>query len=111
MKSYTETNSFKPSCPEFRTSYCYDLCNWFGVCMDFEDELEAFNKENVEPIIATPSNYDRLVESYVRIARENAELREENASLIKAVDNLDSANKKIGNELSEVRWALIKAQE
>lgn len=50
MKSYTETNSFKPSCPEFRTSYCYDLCNWFGVCMDFEDELEAFNKENVEPM-------------------------------------------------------------
>ena len=58
-----------------------------------------------------PRDYDGLVESYVRIARENAELREENASLIKAVDNLDSANKKIGNELSEVRWALIKAQE
>lgn len=63
------------------------------------------------PIIATPSNYDRLVESYIRIARENAELREENDNLSKAVDNLDSANKKIGNELSEVRWALIKAQE
>lgn len=58
-----------------------------------------------------PRDYDRLVESYVKIARENAELREENASLIKAVDNLDSANKKISNELSEVRWALIKAQE
>lgn len=58
-----------------------------------------------------PRDYERLVESYIRIARENAELREENASLIKAVDNLDSANKKISNELSEVRWALIKAQE
>ena len=58
-----------------------------------------------------PRDYERLVESYVRIARLNAELREENASLIKAIDNLDSANKKIGNELSEVRWALIKAQE
>lgn len=58
-----------------------------------------------------PRDYDRLVESYVRIARENAELREENASLIKAVDNLDSVNKKIGNELSEVRWELFKAQE
>ena len=58
-----------------------------------------------------PRDYDRLVESYVKIARENAELREENSKLIKAVDNLDSANKKISNELSEVRWALIKAQE
>lgn len=58
-----------------------------------------------------PRDYDRLVESYIRIARENAELREENDNLSKAVDNLDSANKKIGNELSEVRWALIKAQE
>ena len=63
------------------------------------------------PIIATPSNYDRLVESYIRIARENAELREENDNFSKAVDNLDSANKKISNELSESRWALIKAQE
>lgn len=58
-----------------------------------------------------PRDYDRLVESYIRIARENAELREENASLIKAVDNLDSANKKISNELSEIRWDLLKAQE
>lgn len=71
----------------------------------------SVNASKEPPIIATPANYDRLVESYIRIARENAELREENASLIKAVDNLDSANKKIGNELSEVRWALIKAQE
>lgn len=69
-------------------------------------------KASKEPsIIAAPSNYDRLVESYIRIARENAELREENDNLSKAVDNLDSANKKISNELSEVRWALIKAQE
>ena len=45
MKSYTETNSFKPSCPEFRSRYCYDLCNWFGVCTDFEAELEAYNEE------------------------------------------------------------------
>lgn len=45
MKSYTEMSNFHPSCPEFRSSYCYDLCNWFGVCMDFEDELEAFNEE------------------------------------------------------------------
>lgn len=58
-----------------------------------------------------PRDYDRLVESYIRIARENAELREENNNLIKAVDNLDSANKKISNELSEIRWDLLKAQE
>ena len=46
MKSYTEPSNFKPSCPEFRTSYCYDLCNWFGVCLDFEDEFEMFIREN-----------------------------------------------------------------
>ena len=58
-----------------------------------------------------PRDYDRLVESYIRIARENAELREENASLIKAVDNLDSANKKISNELNDIRWEFMRYQE
>lgn len=45
MKSYMESNSFKPCCPEFRSSYCYDHCNWFGVCLDFEDELEVTARE------------------------------------------------------------------
>ena len=65
----------------------------------------------MDDILIAPDAYDRLVENYIRIARENAELREENNSLIKAVDNLDSANKKISNELSEIRWDLLKAQE
>ena len=58
-----------------------------------------------------PRDYDRLVESYIRIARENAELREENSNLIKAVDNLDSANKKISNELNDIRWEFMRYQE
>ena len=65
----------------------------------------------MDDILIAPDAYDRLVENYIRIARENAELREENNNLIKAVDNLDSANKKISNELSEIRWDLLKAQE
>jgi uncharacterized protein YlxW (UPF0749 family) len=62
-------------------------------------------------ILIAPDAYDRLVENYVRIARENAELREENNNLIKAVDNLDSANKKISNELNDIRWEFMRYQE
>ena len=58
-----------------------------------------------------PRDYDRLVENYIRVARENAELREENNNLIKAVDNLDSANKKISNELNDIRWEFMRYQE
>ena len=45
MKSYTETNKYKPQCPEFRTNYCYDTCNWFGTCPDFDDE-DKYYEEN-----------------------------------------------------------------
>ncbi len=55
--------------------------------------------------------YNQLVESYIRISKENAELRKENFNLNKAVDNLDDANIKLGNELTEARWELIRLQE
>lgn len=45
MKSFTEPKNFKPKCPDFRTRYCYDLCNWFEVCQDFTDEYQAFLEE------------------------------------------------------------------
>lgn len=65
----------------------------------------------LEDYYVKSDKYNQLADAYVRISKENAELRKENFNLNKAVDNLDSANKKISNELSEVRWALIKAQE
>ena len=37
------TNSepaFIPLCRDFRTRYCYDQCNWFGCCADFDREAE-----------------------------------------------------------------------
>ncbi len=55
--------------------------------------------------------YNQLAESYIRISKENAKLRRENFNLNKAVDNLDDANIKLGNELTEARWELIRLQE
>ena len=55
--------------------------------------------------------YNQLAESYIRISKENAKLRRENFNLNRAVDNLDDANIKLGNELTEARWELIRLQE
>ena len=55
--------------------------------------------------------YNQLAESYIRISKENAKLRRKNFNLNKAVDNLDDANIKLGNELTETRWELIRLQE
>lgn len=55
--------------------------------------------------------YNQLAESYIRISKENAKLRRENFNLNKAVDNLDDANIKLGNELTEARWELVRLNE
>ena len=34
------SNDFVPECKQYRTRYCYDECNWFGKCLDFEREVE-----------------------------------------------------------------------
>ena len=64
----------------------------------------------LEEYYVKSDKYNQLADNYVKIARENAELREEKAGLIKAVDNLNAANTKISNELVDVRWELIRTQ-
>lgn len=41
MKSYTKESdtSFEPVCKDYFTDYCVDHCNWFGVCWDFQEDV------------------------------------------------------------------------
>lgn len=41
MKSYTkESKPFVPDCKDYFSRYCVEDCNWFGVCWDFQKEVE-----------------------------------------------------------------------
>lgn len=41
MKSYTkESEQFVPDCKDYFSRYCVEDCNWFGVCWDFQKEVE-----------------------------------------------------------------------
>lgn len=65
----------------------------------------------LEDYYVKSDKYNQLADAYVRISKENAELRKENFNLKKGVANLDDANVKLGNELTEARWELIRLQE
>lgn len=41
-----EAKRFVPECKEFRSRRCYDECNWFAACQDFDDELIFFEEDN-----------------------------------------------------------------
>lgn len=41
MKSYMkESEPFVPDCKDYFSRYCVEDCNWFGVCWDFQKEVE-----------------------------------------------------------------------
>lgn len=46
MKSYTKESdpNFRPVCKDYFSMYCVEDCNWFGVCWDFQEDVNDFTR-------------------------------------------------------------------
>ena len=45
MKSYTkESEQFVPVCKDYFSRYCVEDCNWFGVCWDFQEDVNDITR-------------------------------------------------------------------